>query len=484
MSADCRREAHIETREKRVQKQQQASVHVDMPGGWGTRWQGKLVMPLKGKLLAVDVSASMPIPYNQRYNKQWGSDCRNSVAETFSIMGRALPVSVTSLPSRDEQCSGGKNSHCRTTYSDGSSRVKARFDVNMDVDAGQSFPVIKTSKTSGSGASKGFGVSVTLTFEVEETVADPVVTWTESCTADKSRDVLLNTQCVVPGGNRTVTVGEQNYTLYQDCWAWKETYQVFEDDENSCQRYENDKNCTVGTRSCMQKVGDFCVRESLSYQCQHTVSGEGWLCGDKFYCDDGSCASIKDEKNKDFKAAVSQLTALAAAGKDVAGLDPERIRFFTGKAMSCRKTAIGFSNCCKGGGWGHDVGLAHCNDEEKAIGKAKERKLVIDVGEYCSKKVLGACLQKKHSYCVYDSLLARIVQEQGRQGQLGIGFGSGKSPDCRGMVMAEFERLKFDRIDFSDFYDELQGKVKLPDQDALSARIREQISRNIQKGNP
>ncbi len=70
---------------------------------------------------------------------------------------------------------------------------------------------------------------------------------------------------------------------------------------------------------------------------------------------------------------------------------------------------------------------------------------------------MPAC-RKKHSYCVYDSLLARIVQEQGRQGQLGIGFGSGKSPDCRGMVMAEFERLKFDRIDFSDFYDELQGQ--------------------------
>nr|WP_319922666.1 conjugal transfer protein TraN [Klebsiella pneumoniae] len=24
--------------------------------------------------------------------------------------------------------------------------------------------------------------------------------------------------------------------------------------------------------------------------------------------------------------------------------------------MSCRKAAAGFSNCCKGGGWGSDVG--------------------------------------------------------------------------------------------------------------------------------
>lgn len=318
--------------------------------------------------------------------------------------------------------------------------------------------------------------------EVDTRVFTTRVEWTPSCGVDKENAVMLREYCSQGAETRTVWDNGVAYPVYQDCWQTTQDWQLYESDDNSCGRWESDRNCTVGTRRCLQNVGDFCVRESLSYQCQHTVSGEGWLCGDKFYCDDGSCASIKDEKNNDFKAAVSQLAALAAAGKDVAGLDPNTIRFFTGKPMSCRKTAIGFSNCCKGGGWGHGVGLAHCNDEEKAIGKAKERKLVIDVGEYCSKKVLGACLQKKHSYCVYDSLLARIVQEQGRQGQLGIGFGSGKSPDCRGMVMAEFERLKFDRIDFSDFYDELQGKVKLPDQDALSARIREQISRNIQKG--
>ncbi|MBN5380144.1 conjugal transfer protein TraN [Serratia marcescens] len=359
------------------------------------------------------------------------------------------------------------------------------YPAQTHFDAGQPFTVSHPKSYSGRGStssSKPINAQLRFKMRVKTHIYRPRVEWTASCGVDKENAVMLREYCSQGAETRTVWDNGVAYPVYQDCWQTTQDWQLYESDDNSCGRWESDRNCTVGTRRCLQRVGDFCVRESLSYQCQHTVSGQGWLCGDKFYCDDGSCASIKDEKNNDFKAAVSQLAALAAAGKDVAGLDPNTIRFFTGKPMSCRKTAIGFSNCCKGGGWGHGVGLAHCNDEEKAIGKAKARKLVIDVGEYCSKKVLGACLQKKHSYCVYDSLLARIVQEQGRQGQLGIGFGSGKNPDCRGMVMAEFERLKFDHIDFSDFYDELQGKVKLPDQDALSARIREQISRNIQKG--
>nr|WP_255479115.1 conjugal transfer protein TraN [Arsenophonus endosymbiont of Aphis craccivora] len=57
--------------------------------------------------------------------------------------------------------------------------------------------------------------------------------------------------------------------------------------------------------------------------------------------------------------------------------------------MAFRKTAIGFSNCCKSIGWGHDIGLASCDSEEKAIGKAKEKGLVVDVGEFCAEDVLG-----------------------------------------------------------------------------------------------
>ncbi|EMQ8363903.1 conjugal transfer protein TraN [Escherichia coli] len=39
--------------------------------------------------------------------------------------------------------------------------------------------------------------------------------------------------------------------------------------------------------------------------------------------------------------------------------------------------------------------------------KAKSNKLTVSVGEFCSKKVLGVCLEKKRSYCQFDSKLAQ-----------------------------------------------------------------------------
>nr|MDQ6121391.1 conjugal transfer protein TraN [Klebsiella pneumoniae subsp. pneumoniae] len=48
---------------------------------------------------------------------------------------------------------------------------------------------------------------------------------------------------------------------------------------------------------------------------------------------------------------------------------------------------------------------------------------------------------RKRSYCQFDSKLAQIVQQQGRNGQLHIGFGGASSPDCRGITVAELQGL-------------------------------------------
>ncbi|MDH8318817.1 conjugal transfer protein TraN, partial [Klebsiella pneumoniae] len=69
------------------------------------------------------------------------------------------------------------------------------------------------------------------------------------------------------------------------------------------------------------------------------MKSEGWLCGDSFYCADGKCAAMQENQNGDFSQAVSALAAIAAAGKDVAEMDPSKVSAFTGKGMSCRKAA-------------------------------------------------------------------------------------------------------------------------------------------------
>lgn len=119
------------------------------------------------------------------------------------------------------------------------------------------------------------------------------------------------------------------------------------------------------------------------------------ICGGDVFCLDGECDKATSGKSNDFGQAVSELAALAAAGKDVAALNGVDVRAFTGKAKFCKKFAAGFSNCCKDSGWGQDVGLARCSSEEKALAKAKKDKLTVSIGEFCSKKVLGICLEKK-----------------------------------------------------------------------------------------
>ncbi|QHM74021.1 conjugal transfer protein TraN [Mixta intestinalis] len=318
-----------------------------------------------------------------------------------------------------------------------------------------------------------------------QSVRDTVKTelqWTSSCPTDMQDAVKMSEACTDPGGTRSVTVGGKAYNVYSDCWEYTTKWNVYEDDTNTCQAYIDNPNCSEGTRTCTQKIGNFCVNGKLTYQCAHTVKSTGYICGSEFYCSDGSCLAMQAGQNQNFEAAVSQLAALAAAGKDFAGMDPNSVSAFTGTAMACRKSAAGFSNYCKSGGWGQDAGLAHCNSEEKAIGTGKEKKLVVKVGSYCSKKVLGVCLQKKEGYCVFDSKLARIVQEQGRRDQLGVGFGSGSSPNCRGIKIAELQGIKFDHIDFSDFYDDLNSNITLPDQDALNQRITSDIQNSLKSG--
>lgn len=309
----------------------------------------------------------------------------------------------------------------------------------------------------------------------------PTVEWTESCPFDKSEEVLQGSQCTEAGGNRVVSVGGKNYTVYSDCWAWKDTYLSQEADNGSCDVYMKNPACTVSRTTCQEKNGSACLQEEVVFSCEKKVSGEAQLCSGQLVCANGECDAIQNNSSDGFGKAVSALAAVTAAAKDVAGMNDVNVRAFTGEPKSCRMAIAGFSNCCKDSGWGQGIGLAHCDSEEKALGKAKEKLLTVYVGTYCSKKVLGVCLQKKKAYCQFDSKLAQIVQAQGRKGQLGIGFGSGKNPDCRGITVDELQSLKFDRMDFSNFYSDLNAGTTIPSDSELAERVKEQVASALQQ---
>ncbi|RDL15662.1 type-F conjugative transfer system mating-pair stabilization protein TraN [Serratia fonticola] len=317
---------------------------------------------------------------------------------------------------------------------------------------------------------------------VKTKVFNPTITWTESCPFSKSEGTLKNTECIEPGSTKTVVVEGKPYQVTQACWKYKDTYMTQAADAGTCKKYIDNPACTLASRQCAFSAedGGGCLHEYETWSCETRTAGKVMICGGDTFCLDGECERAQKGKNNDFAPVVSALAALAAAGKDVADLNGVDVRAFTGSAKFCKKFAVGFSDCCKDSGWGQDIGIANCSTEEKALGKAKEKQLTISVGEFCSKKVLGVCLEKKRGYCQFDSKLAQIVQQQGRNGQLHIGFGTAKSPDCRGITQTELQQIKFDNLDFSNFFEDLQNNQNIPNNDALTERVREQIATQLQ----
>ncbi|EEY5704327.1 type-F conjugative transfer system mating-pair stabilization protein TraN [Escherichia coli] len=481
----CTRKASIKDNvvRKTVRKTYQKVVTLGY-NARNVKWSGAFNIPEKGRLLHVAVDGErLVVPWSSKCDRESVTyECKASVKETLSIMGKELPIDILMYPREDSICSGGVNTHCTYHTRNGWGQIHQAFDTDMQVSAGQSFPVVKTSKTfNWYSNQESVQVTITLTLDVEVTEHKPSVEWVETCPFNKAEEVLQGSQCTEAGGNRTINIDGKTYTVYSDCWAWKDTYLKQEADNGSCDVYMKDPACTVSRVNCQEKSGSACLQEEVTFSCEKKVTGEAQLCSGQLVCANGECDAIENNTSDGFGKAVSALAAVTAAAKDVAAMNDVNVRAFTGKPVECRMAIAGFSNCCKDSGWGQGIGLAHCDSEEKALGKAKEKLLTVYVGTYCSKKALGVCLQKKKAYCQFDSKLAQIVQAQGRKGQLGIGFGSGKHPDCRGITVEELQSLRFDRMDFSNFYSDLNAGTTIPSDSELAERVKEQVASALQQ---
>ncbi|MDP1692092.1 MAG: type-F conjugative transfer system mating-pair stabilization protein TraN [Burkholderiaceae bacterium] len=102
------------------------------------------------------------------------------------------------------------------------------------------------------------------------------------------------------------------------------------------------------------------------------------------------------------------------------------------------------------------LSLTSCNEEEARLALKEGASLCHSVGTYCSSclRVLGvcvSCVERTTSKCCFNSMLARIVNEQGRV-QVGKGWGGSESPDCSGFTVAQLQSLDFAAMDLTEFY--------------------------------
>ncbi|WP_081016555.1 type-F conjugative transfer system mating-pair stabilization protein TraN [Vibrio crassostreae] len=249
-----------------------------------------------------------------------------------------------------------------------------------------------------------------------------------------------------------------------DCWKYRVEHQCTR--PNTCNVLPAD--CTTTSTHCSTQQNGVCIEEKVNKSCpQRRCSATQLICGEESFCLDGDCFEAMATTSNRFNESTSALAALAEAADGLG--DPPMI--FAGKGMKCTDAAFGFADCCKDGGWGASIGIAQCNDEEKALGQAKEQGITIALGSYCAEKVLGACIRKKKTYCVFDSKLARIIQEQGSKGQLGISLGTAKHPICGALTPEQLQNIDFERLDFSDFYDDMHRNTNLPSAKEIQERL-------------
>ena len=235
-------------------------------------------------------------------------------------------------------------------------------------------------------------------------------------------------------------------------------------------------NCSFQSSKCLNfSEANICNFTQNLYSCATTTttSTANVTCGSNVYCTNGQCTKIEAYSDtKDFVKSVSYIQALNQMGKDS---DPsaDNVKIFTGAKNSCDKDNISYNNCCRDSGWGQDYLSANCKENEIALMKSQEKKLCHYVGSYCSKKIpiIGTCQTTTKSYCCFGSKISRVINEQGKA-QLGIDWGSGASPDCRGLTANELQNLKFDTMDLSEITSDIASQATPPNQSYIEGKVK------------
>jgi conjugal transfer mating pair stabilization protein TraN len=91
-----------------------------------------------------------------------------------------------------------------------------------------------------------------------------------------------------------------------------------------------------------------------------------------------------------------------------------------------------------------------CETEEYTLDTDRQLKETHYIGSYCDQDILGLCIERRESYCEFNTPLARIIQEQVRP-QLGLGWGSAKNPQCEGLTVAQFAQVDWSKVDLSEW---------------------------------
>lgn len=268
--------------------------------------------------------------------------------------------------------------------------------------------------------------------------------WENGCTNLENKSVFcrLNGEyCSDASATRII----DGLPVTRDCWEQKATFSCSFGSIDECGPQKN-KGCLQIGSQCARFEQNYCALYRQTYSCQEIVCQTPVECVTDLFCADGECVNQAPTQNHDFGQSVSELAVVGEAGKEQS--QQPGVSLFGGKAIQCKIWPINIIDCCHDKGWGKDIDLVHCRDEDKELGQAKLNYVAHYLGEFCSQEVAGVCLEHKRSYCVFPSKMARIIQEA-RLNQLNArGLGDAEHPACEGLSAAQLQRMDLGKVDF------------------------------------
>ncbi len=103
-----------------------------------------------------------------------------------------------------------------------------------------------------------------------------------------------------------------------------------------------------------------------------------------------------------------------------------------------------------------------CEKQEFEMNAKRHLKSCTYLGSYCKTDAIGLCIEKRESYCCFNSPLSRIIQEQVRP-QLGMPFGDAEHPQCDGIPMERMEKVDWSQVNLDEWLGILQESGRFPE---------------------
>ncbi len=222
---------------------------------------------------------------------------------------------------------------------------------------------------------------------------------------DPSACSTVNTTCNSTDGSTCI-----NQTTTQVCPA-----------ETTVPQCNSSGNCTLTSADCTDDSNGVCSMQHQTYTCGLSKQ----VCAQEAtvnQCDqnmtEGLGTNQTQNTNNDFQEAATYMGILDAISKD---MTPGNLTIFPGQFQQCKDPILnGFisNNCCnlnltgKGGNL-----IDKCTASEQQLTAARRAHRTYYLGRFCDSRIplIGLCVIHEQGYCVFDSVLAKIIQVQGRE---------------------------------------------------------------------